>query len=100
VTHNQSFSDIVEIDESGNAVWGSPVNWVSYSPFAPGRAEQIDKDTLLIAGIKTSGDVSVTARLNSILPLYPQTRKNLPPKKMFLNKYLTGKSARQALSKL
>jgi hypothetical protein len=52
LTRNQSFSDIVEIDKNGDLTWGSPSNWVNFSPFVPGRAEQLDKDTIIIAGIK------------------------------------------------
>lgn len=54
LTKNEGFSDIIEIDENGGTIWGSPNNWVNFSPFFPGRAQQIDKDTLLIAGLKTS----------------------------------------------
>ena len=52
ITRTESFADIIELNESGDTVWGSPANWVNFSPFVPGRAEQVDKNTIIIAGIK------------------------------------------------
>jgi len=59
-TRNTAFSDIIEINSSGEILWGAPLNWVNFSPFVPGRAEQLDRDTMLIAGIKPAKSVVAT----------------------------------------
>lgn len=60
LTRNSSFSDIVELDKNGDLTWGSPSNWVNFSPFVPGRAEQLDKDTIIIAGINPAASSSIS----------------------------------------
>lgn len=64
LTRNTSFADIVQIDSNGDMVWGSPNNWVNFSPFFPGRAQQIDANTVLFGGVKpTDGLVTSTEAL-------------------------------------
>ncbi len=52
-TKNSNVSSIVEIDENNNVVFGS--NVMKFSPFFPGRAQEIDSTTLLIGGIQPGG---------------------------------------------
>lgn len=52
-TKNSNVSSIIEIDENNNIVFGS--NVMQFSPFFPGRAEEIDSTTLLIGGIQPGG---------------------------------------------
>lgn len=54
LTKQSNVSSIIEVDENNNIVYAS--NKVLFSPFFPGRAERIDGNTLLIAGMKPSGE--------------------------------------------
>ncbi len=53
ITKNTNISSIIEIDKNNNIVFGSDV--MQFSPFVPGRVQEIDKSTLLIGGIKPGG---------------------------------------------
>jgi len=59
LTRTHGFTDIIELDENGDSIWGSPTNWVKFSPFVPGRAQQIDQNTLVLAGIKPTGEQEI-----------------------------------------
>lgn len=50
VTKTVSVSSIVEFDLNNNIVFGS--NAIQFSPFVPGKAQEIDDDLLLIGGLK------------------------------------------------
>lgn len=52
-TKNSNVSSIIEIDENNIIVFGS--NVMQFSPFFPGRIQEIDSTTLLIGGIKPGG---------------------------------------------
>lgn len=52
-TKNSNVSSIIEVDENNNIVFGS--NVMQFSPFFPGRAQEIDSTTLLIGGIRPGG---------------------------------------------
>lgn len=52
-TKNSNISSIIEIDENNNIVFGS--NVMQFSPFFPGRVQEIDSTTLLIGGIQPGG---------------------------------------------
>ena len=64
-TKNTNVSSIIEVDENNNIVFGS--NAMSFSPFFPGKVQEIDSTTLLIGGIRpggTSGTPDSTHALN------------------------------------
>lgn len=50
---NTNVSSIIEVDENNNIVFGS--NVMDFSPFFPGRVQEIDSTTLLIGGIRPGG---------------------------------------------
>lgn len=53
VTRNTNVSSIIEVDSNNNVIFGS--NAMEFSPFIPGRVEELDEDTLLIGGIRPGG---------------------------------------------
>jgi hypothetical protein len=53
ITNNTNVSSIVEIDSNNNLIFGSDV--MRFSPFIPGRVQELDSTTLLIGGIKPGG---------------------------------------------
>ncbi|KKN34093.1 hypothetical protein LCGC14_0797170 [marine sediment metagenome] len=55
IERNTNASNIIEVDENNQIIFGSDV--VEFSPFVPGRAERIDDNTLLIAGLKPGGQI-------------------------------------------
>lgn len=56
-TKNSNVSSIIEVDENNNVVFGS--NAMQFSPFFPGRAQEIDSTTLLLGGIRPGGTSGV-----------------------------------------
>jgi len=63
INKNTSPSSIVEIDQNNNIVFGS--NLMQFSPFIPGRVQELDSSTLLIGGIKPGGqDGNPTSKLD------------------------------------
>ena len=61
-TRNSNVSSIIEIDENNNIVFGS--NVMQFSPFFPGRVQEIDSTTLLIGGIQPGGTSGTPDNLN------------------------------------
>ncbi len=53
ITQTTNVSSIVEIDQNNNVIFGS--NLMQFSPFFPGRVQELDDSTLLIGGIKPGG---------------------------------------------
>lgn len=51
---DSSVSSIIEIDRNNNIIFGN--NSVLFSPFVPGRADKIDSRTMLLAGLKPTGE--------------------------------------------
>lgn len=54
IIKREGVSSIIEVDKDNRIVFGS--NVLSFSPFIPGRAQKISKNTLLIGGIKPDGE--------------------------------------------
>ena len=59
ISRSTTVSNIIEVDENNNVVFGS--NVIAFSPFIPGRAERIDTNTLLLAGLKPGVEGSPTS---------------------------------------
>jgi hypothetical protein len=53
ITKSANVSSIIEIDEDNNVVFGS--NIMNFSPFFPGRVQELDSSTFLIGGIRPGG---------------------------------------------
>jgi hypothetical protein len=56
ISLNTNVSSIIEVDENNNVIYGT--DKVLFSPFVPGRAERLDSTTMLIAGMKPTGQES------------------------------------------
>ena len=54
ITKSINVSSIIEVDKNNNIIFGSDV--VKFSPFIPGRAEKLDKNTFLIGGLRPDGE--------------------------------------------
>ncbi|MHA2279304.1 MAG: hypothetical protein ACXAC5_00225 [Promethearchaeota archaeon] len=46
-------SNLIEVDENNNVIFGA--NVMEFSPFIPGKVQEIDQNTLLIGGIRPGG---------------------------------------------
>ncbi len=53
VTRSINVSSLIEVDKNNNVIFGTDV--VKFSPFIPGRAEKLDKNTFLIGGLRPDG---------------------------------------------
>lgn len=66
-TKNTNVSSIIEVDKNNNVVFGS--NIMNFSPFFPGRVQEIDSTTLLIGGIRpgsTGGTIDASFNFRSL----------------------------------
>jgi len=54
VTKTSNISDILEVDSNNNVIFGA--NIMKFSPFIPGRVQEMDQNTLLIGGIRPGGE--------------------------------------------
>ena len=54
VSRSTNAADIIEIDKNNNIIFGSTK--MKFSPFIPGRVEVLDKNTLMIGGLRTDGE--------------------------------------------